>query len=185
MRATNRQQKIFSLLEERGTASVSDLAINFAVSENTIRNDLVALAKQGLVERTHGGAILPQFQLPPQLRPRVASASHKARHMISYAVVWIDDGDSLIIGDSQLCVLLAERMTHLHNLRVITTSMAVAYTLTQESSNSVVLAGGELDPNTLHRCFSTKWINRFQFRERIHPPAHERSCYLCIHPGRV
>jgi DeoR family fructose operon transcriptional repressor len=149
MRASNRQQKIFSLLEERGTASVSELAEKFDVSENTIRNDLDALADQELIERTHGGAILPQFHLPPQLRPQGASHSPLISAITSYAVAWIESGDSLILGDSHLCVALAERMTYLKNLRVITTSMAVAYTLSQESTNSVVLAGGELDPVTL------------------------------------
>jgi DeoR family fructose operon transcriptional repressor len=149
MRPTKRQQKIFSLLEEQGSATVTELAAAFDVSENTIRNDLDVLAEQDLVERTHGGAMLPQFQLPPQLRPQGAIPSPRATHMISYASLWIENGDSLILGDSHLCVMLAERMAHLKNLRVITTSMAVAYTLAQESSNSVVLAGGELDPATL------------------------------------
>lgn len=149
MRSTKRQQKIFSLLEERGSASVAELATLFAVSENTIRNDLDALADEGLVERTHGGVVLPQFQLPPQLRPHGSSLFPQAAYIINYASAWIEDGDSLILGDSQLCVMLAERMIHLKNLRVITTSMAVAYTLAQQPSNSIVLAGGEFDPETL------------------------------------
>ena len=149
MRPTRRQQDIFSLLEEKNSASVSELASRFSVSENTIRNDLDALAEQGLVERTHGGVMLPQFQLPPQLRPHGSNLNPSAIHIVRYATAWIENGDSLILGDSQLCVLLAECMHHLKNLRVITTSMAAAYTLAQEPTNSVVLAGGELDPATL------------------------------------
>ncbi len=149
MRSTKRQQKIFSLVEERTTASVAELAVLFAVSENTIRNDLDALEEQGLVVRTHGGVNLPSFQLPPQLRPESTISNAHANAIVAYACAWIEDGDSLILGDGQLCVMLAERIAHLKNLRVITTSMAVAYILTQQPSNAIVLAGGELDPDTL------------------------------------
>ncbi len=137
------------MLEEQGSDSVTELEARFAVSENTIRNDLGSLAEQGLVERTHGGVMLAQFQLPPQLRPKGTNNFQQAAYIVNYASAWIEDSDSLILGDSHLCVMLAERITHLKNLRVITTSMAVAYTLAQQPSNSVVLAGGELDPATL------------------------------------
>ena len=40
-----------------GTAHVSDLAESFGVSEMTVRRDLHALARDGKVERVHGGAM--------------------------------------------------------------------------------------------------------------------------------
>lgn len=145
MQPTVRQQKTLEILEQRGSVSVAELAGVFAVSDNTIRNDLDTLAEQGLVERTHGGATLPSFLLPSQLRPKAPRLSSKARHIVEYAAGWVEESDSLILGNSPLCVMLAEKIAHMKFLRVITASMPVAYILSQEPSNTVVLAGGELD----------------------------------------
>jgi DeoR/GlpR family transcriptional regulator of sugar metabolism/ABC-type sugar transport system substrate-binding protein len=143
--AQARQQQILALLKESSEVSVTALAEALGVSQNTIRNDLDALAEQGLVVRSHGGATIPRVVLPPQLWPEASSLPAGAEHIVEYAASRVEDGDSLIIGDSALCVLLAERIAGRRDLRVITTSMAAAYLLVQEPSNRVVLAGGELD----------------------------------------
>jgi len=139
-----RHQHILALLKERPAVSVAELAAELGVSQNTIRNDLDALAEQGLVVRSHGGASIPTALLPPQLWPEGATPSPRWDYVAQYAASRIEDGDSLILGDCPLCVYLAERITQ-HNLRVITSSLSVAYLLAQEPSNRVVIAGGELD----------------------------------------
>lgn len=53
-----RHQKILKLLAVKENASVSELSKILNVSEVTIRNDLTVLAKQGKVDRIHGGARL-------------------------------------------------------------------------------------------------------------------------------
>ena len=140
-----RQQQILDLLKKFGSVSVAELAEKLAVSPNTARSDLDALAKEGLLERTHGGATLPKPVLPPQLWPQGETLSPGAAHIVDYALTWIKDGDSLILDGSPLCLLLAEGMADFRNLRVITTSLPVAYLLTQEPTNRVVIAGGEFN----------------------------------------
>ena len=51
-----RQDLILKSIEDRGERSVEDLALEFGVSDMTIRRDLQALADAGKVIRTHGGA---------------------------------------------------------------------------------------------------------------------------------
>ncbi|MDI7277777.1 MAG: DeoR/GlpR family transcriptional regulator, partial [Anaerolineae bacterium] len=147
--AQARHQKILALLKERPAVGVAELAEALGVSQNTIRNDLDALAEQGLVVRSRGGATVPRVVLPPQLWPEPGGLPGGAEHIVEYAASRVDDGDSLILGDSALCVLLAERIARRRDLRVITTSVAAAYLLVQEPSNRVVLAGGELDRSRL------------------------------------
>lgn len=53
-----RREKILAILNEQGRCRVAHLAKQLAVSEVTIRMDLDILEKQGLLLRTHGGAIL-------------------------------------------------------------------------------------------------------------------------------
>jgi DNA-binding Lrp family transcriptional regulator len=52
-----RRQQILKLLEETGTINVNELADRFQVSLVTIRNDLDDLEKEGLLQRTFGGAV--------------------------------------------------------------------------------------------------------------------------------
>jgi len=53
-----RQQRVLELIREGITIRVSRLSELLEVSEMTIRRDLIVMENQGLVERTHGGAVL-------------------------------------------------------------------------------------------------------------------------------
>jgi DeoR/GlpR family transcriptional regulator of sugar metabolism len=57
MLAQIRHQRILDALARTGAVSVSDVASRFAVSEMTVRRDLVELEKEGKLLRTHGGAV--------------------------------------------------------------------------------------------------------------------------------
>ena len=56
-----RRHAILSLLAEQGEVGVDALAKRFSTSEVTIRKDLAALEKNGLLLRRYGGAVpMPQ-----------------------------------------------------------------------------------------------------------------------------
>ena len=57
-----RREKIIELLQEDGSAKVSDLAKIFKVTEVTVRQDLEKLEKRGLIVRAHGGAFLKNME---------------------------------------------------------------------------------------------------------------------------
>lgn len=52
-----RQQQMLRMLEEKGTLNVTELSEQFAVSLVTVRKDLDDLERQGLLQRTFGGAV--------------------------------------------------------------------------------------------------------------------------------
>lgn len=60
MHAEERHQEILRRLRERGSIRVTEVAAELNVSPITVRRDVEALAERGLVERVHGGAVLPQ-----------------------------------------------------------------------------------------------------------------------------
>ena len=64
MYAEERQSAIVAWARELGRVSVADLATRFGVTAETIRRDLDALARDGLLSRVHGGAV------PPDKLPR-------------------------------------------------------------------------------------------------------------------
>ena len=56
MLARQRQERILEEIQLNGGARVSDLVDLLGVSDMTIRRDISALARKGLVTRVHGGA---------------------------------------------------------------------------------------------------------------------------------
>lgn len=52
-----RHERILEALARRGAVSVRDVASEFAVSEMTVRRDLIELEKEGRLVRAHGGAV--------------------------------------------------------------------------------------------------------------------------------
>ena len=57
MLKNHRQEEIMEILKAEKFASVPDLSRRLYASQPTIRRDLGALEQQGLIRRSHGGAI--------------------------------------------------------------------------------------------------------------------------------
>ncbi|WP_395025579.1 DeoR family transcriptional regulator, partial [Robinsoniella sp.] len=55
-----RQSLIVNLLEEKGKVSVNELSELMKVSKETIRRDLKEMEDAGMIQRTHGGAVLSE-----------------------------------------------------------------------------------------------------------------------------
>jgi len=64
MLIVERQQRLLEILREQKAAQLETLAESLGVSTSTVRRDLEHLEQQGLIERTHGGAVYrgPQRQ---------------------------------------------------------------------------------------------------------------------------
>ena len=56
-----RRKQILEELRAKGGVRLTELSEELSVSEMTIRRDLDALQKDGLIERVHGGAVLAQL----------------------------------------------------------------------------------------------------------------------------
>ena len=73
MLAVERKNNILGLLQSEGRVVVSELADKFDVSEETIRRDLEKLERDGLVQKSYGGAVLnenTQNDMPLAVRKR-------------------------------------------------------------------------------------------------------------------
>src|ERR1700743_1690233 len=55
-----RRQHILSLAQQQGRVLVEELSESLGISRITIRKDLDYLQRRGVLQRTHGGALLPQ-----------------------------------------------------------------------------------------------------------------------------
>ncbi|MFR1159631.1 MAG: DeoR/GlpR family DNA-binding transcription regulator, partial [Coprococcus phoceensis] len=103
-----RRRAILQELEEYGKVKVAQLSEELNCSEVTIRNDIKAMEKEGLLQRTHGGAIALE-----QERKRKYSAESIYRHVdrkkaiAASAYEYIDDRDTIILDDASSSFYLA------------------------------------------------------------------------------
>jgi DeoR/GlpR family transcriptional regulator of sugar metabolism len=137
----DRQTRIQRLIEERGIVKVAELSKLFSVTELTIRRDFDILEKRGVLERTHGGAILRRRVKVEHL---YAEKNHKYRsekEKIGMAVsTLIEPGDTLLINTGSTN---SQVLRHLSgdNLRVIT-SNSNALVEIENPEIEVILTGG-------------------------------------------
>jgi DeoR/GlpR family transcriptional regulator of sugar metabolism len=150
MHSQERRRIILQLLDEYNTVSVADLVARFGVSEMTVRRDLDALEKQGVLQRVHGGAISARSRgyEPPFLNRSLVHQEEK-RRIAAKAATFVQDGDSLALDVGTTTLELARQLQARHNLTVITPSFRIAGVLAENPHSRVILTGGILRPGEL------------------------------------
>lgn len=158
-----RKLKILERLDARGTANVAELAQLLRASEITVRRDLAALASEGLLVRTHGGAMKPGLERNPVHFAKKATSHAEAKaHIAALAADLIADGDTVFLdcGSTvfQLCPLLRGK-----KIRVITNSLPVVREL-MGSAVTLNLVGGELDAarQAVHGLVAEEHVARYR-----------------------
>jgi DeoR/GlpR family transcriptional regulator of sugar metabolism len=133
-----RRQEILRAVRN-GTAHVSDLAESFGVSEMTVRRDLGALARDGKLERVHGGAVDAGTE-PGFSQIEVERFDIKDR-LGSAAAAMVQDGMTVMI-DIGTSTLQMARHLHGRKITVVTTNLAVVEELLPDQDIELVLPGG-------------------------------------------
>lgn len=143
-----RQKSILEQLKRKNHVSVSDLTTLFHVSDETIRRDLKKLEKSGLVRCIRGGAVFkPQRAREISSDVRIGNHAVEKTEICRYAASLVNDGDSIVVTESTTTLPLARFLKEKNNITVITNSLILASEISENSSNTVILAGGQLDPS--------------------------------------
>ncbi|MDT5009203.1 MAG: DeoR family transcriptional regulator, fructose operon transcriptional repressor [Mycobacterium sp.] len=147
MYAEERQQAIASLVMSRGRAAVTDLAQTYDVTTETVRRDLAALERAGLLRRVHGGAV-PVRALrivePDVLERESTRADHKdaiARAALEFLPI---TGGSVLIDAGTTTGRVAALLPADRDLVVVTNSVPIAARLATMPSLSLHLLGGRV-----------------------------------------
>jgi DeoR/GlpR family transcriptional regulator of sugar metabolism len=139
-----RRQSLLDLLRKQPGLSVPDLAVALDVSQGTVRNDLNALGRQGLLTRVHGGAVLNQqyqFQNNSFINRYQQNAAAKLA-IAREAAALVNDDASILLDASSTAYYFAKALSKYQRLRVMTNGFEVARELAQNTTNSVILIGG-------------------------------------------
>lgn len=141
-----RREEILSLLRTRGKITVRELLELFRCSEVTIRTDLRELETEGLLERTHGGAVLARESFP-SYRPENLYRNAAAKQQIAYyAYRMIFDRETIILDDSSCSFYLALeiRRNPEKRLAVITNSILAVSELSGLNHIDLCVVGGSV-----------------------------------------
>lgn len=142
---TERHSQIIAYIEKQGRASVRELSMYLYASQSTIRRDLSELEEQGILKRTHGGAILTagnNYDTPAILR-RCQNRTEKER-IADIAERFLSPSTSYFFDSSTTSAILASRAVKYPQTRIATNSLEIPSVLRECTDVSVVLCGGEL-----------------------------------------
>ena len=144
-----RRQKLLDLVKERGIIALADLKASLAdFSESTIRRDLEYWDQQGILRRTHGGAMYTGEQLVmPALDERTSTALEEKRQIARAAAARIRDGDAILL-DGGTTTLEVARLLVGRSLQIVTNSLPIANLFASSRESDLVMIGGYVYPRT-------------------------------------
>jgi DeoR/GlpR family transcriptional regulator of sugar metabolism len=148
MLVEERRRRVLDLVSEKGFIALVDLAKAIHVSESTLRRDLDYWHQQGVLRRTHGGAIyVADSSTLPALEERSASQLDEKRAIARAAAARIRDGDTVLL-DGGTTTLEVARLLVGRPVQVVTNSLPIASLLAGDRTTDVVILGGYVYPKT-------------------------------------
>jgi DeoR/GlpR family transcriptional regulator of sugar metabolism len=166
-----RRKSLHRRISERGFVVVAEIAREIGVSDMTVRRDLEALARDGLVQRTHGGAVLappatviptePSYaarrELNPEAKQRIAAA----------AAAMVSAGEAIGLDTGSTVACLAAELAEREGIEIVTNSLQTILAMPQPVLPEVFLLGGRLRPREGSLCGSitrqqlaSHWMDR-------------------------
>lgn len=147
MLAVERRKSILDYVNDKGTATVSDLSRAFGVTEETVRRDLQKLEIKNLLLRTHGGAVNIEnsvLDLAVDIRQKI---NIKGKEVIAKkAAQLVSVGDTLFLDASTTAFFLAQELKSFEGITVITNSQKVIGELIKASGIDIIAIGGNFQP---------------------------------------
>jgi len=134
-----RRQAIARLVQEQGAARVADLSVRFGVSPSTIRRDLQRLARQGILERSYGGATRCQVRGDEPTADPLADERGRIGRAAADLIV---PGERVFLGAGQTVLAVARALAARRDLTVMTNGLSVAAHLADHSDVELIVVGG-------------------------------------------
>ena len=146
MKAAGRQLRIRTLLESQEFLDLATLCRELDASESSVRRDLIAIEKEGLLKRVYGGAMA--------VEPRghdldfdwqSTRMAEEKRRIGAVAAGLIEDGQTVILDGGSTVACVARALKN-RSLQAITNSLPIAELFNDSPKIEVTLTGGYLYP---------------------------------------
>jgi len=143
-----RAQEILRLLLSHGKTSIEDLTGIFGTSAASIRRDLVRLEEQGLVHRTHGGAMLAgqavyePFRFDSSFRVREGRFVPEKQRIAAAAAALVGENETIGFTAGTTTTQVALCLRNRTGLRIVTNAVNIGMELSASTGNDITLTGG-------------------------------------------
>ena len=185
MFAKDRLNGLYLEIQKNGEMSVKDLSTIYNISEDSIRKDLKALEKEGLILRTYGGAKLKKsFTYYKSLVSRIDENLDAKEKIAEKAFSLIEENDTIFLDISTINIVLAEIISKNSKKLTIVTNMIDILNLFENTKNSsqIVFIGGIYRPD-LHGFIGSETINQIK-KYRVNK-SFVSTCGINIHNGNL
>ncbi len=152
MLIVDRQQRVLDTLREQQSVQLEDLAQQLNVSVSTIRRDLEALERRGLVARTHGGAVYRGEQAAPKqsavaLNQRMSEHAEQKQAIGAAAAAMVLPHMTVLLDGGSTVIYTAQQISA-RPIQVVTNSLAIGNLFADDDKVELLLVGGSLYPRT-------------------------------------
>jgi DeoR/GlpR family transcriptional regulator of sugar metabolism len=145
MERSERQELIRQRLAGTGRLGVGTLACELRVAPMTIRRDLAALERAGVLTRTHGGCVLQSPFVAERSFPEKQRRRREQKTAIARAAVrQLRRGDAVYFDTGTTALAVARALPPGLDLAVFTNNLRVAMELFGRSGVAVTVYGGAL-----------------------------------------
>ena len=145
-----RQAAILDRARSQGRVDVGELAIDFDVTPETVRRDLTALERHGLLRRVHGGAIpVERLGFEPGLQTRDATMAPEKERIARAALAELPHEGAIMLDAGTTTARLAELLPSDRELTVVTNALPIAMSLSARPNINVLTIGGRVRGRTL------------------------------------
>nr|WP_202502181.1 DeoR/GlpR family DNA-binding transcription regulator [Streptomyces sp. SID5785] len=157
MLAEQRRALILDEVRRRGGVRVNELTRKLGVSDMTVRRDLDALARQGVLEKVHGGAVpvVEASTHEPGFEAKSGLELTAKEDIARAAAALAGPGTAIALSGGTTTYALAQHLLDVPDLTVVTNSVRVADVFhasqrsagTRPGAATVVLTGGVRTPS--------------------------------------
>jgi DeoR family fructose operon transcriptional repressor len=139
-----RKADLAAFVEQAGQVTVGDLAEHFGVSIDTIRRDLDQLDREGVVIRTHGGAVsAANGQLKDRaLDVRLRMQTEEKERIAKAAASLIDDGAVIMLNAGTTTLALARALRNHRDLTIATNNLRIPAEIAPSAFRDLYVFGG-------------------------------------------
>jgi DeoR family fructose operon transcriptional repressor len=150
MYAEERQRVILERARAAGRVDVAALAAEFDLTYETVRRDLTALERHGVLRRVHGGAIpIERLGFEPAFATRDSTLTAEKERIAKAALAEVPPEGAILLDAGSTTGRLAEQLPTDRELTVVTNSLTIAFTLSARPNVTLMLLGGRLRGRTL------------------------------------
>lgn len=146
----DRLHRIRGLVTTYHRVTTDRIAAELDVSRETVRRDLIELESQGDLRRVHGGAVLDDAE--PPFAERAHTHVQAKRAIARQAALEVRSGQTLFLDAGSTTSIVAEELSKLSGLTLITNSFDVALHMhaaegDEARRNRIIVLGGKLSRN--------------------------------------